>query len=86
MPDIEVSEKAVASVEGQAKNGIWVVLTDAVFIGDKEEVKLQAEEFMNSCIKRGWPRDEIRVTYSRFTKKRNIHSFESAKEDAENEK
>lgn len=76
MPDIEVSEKAVAVVEAENSKKLWIAVPSGQFIGEKQDVIQRAHAVMESYIQAGWPRDAIRVTVSAFTKKRNINSLE----------
>ena len=72
----EVSEKAVAVVEALNSKGFWIAVPKGQFIGEKDEVKHHADMVMEWFLKEGWPKDEIRVTVSAFTKRRNINSVE----------
>lgn len=83
MPDIDVSQKAVATVEAENDKGQWTTVPGGQFVGDKDEVKASAESLMNGWLFKGWPKEKIRVGYSTFRKGRNVHSVEAAKEDLE---
>ncbi len=72
----DVSEKAVAAVEAANSKGFWVAVPNGQFIGEKDEVGQKARQLMDAYITAGWPKDEIRVSISVFTKRVNINSPE----------
>ena len=55
--------KMIATVEA-LDDGYWKTIE--LFSGEEEEISEKAKELMDLWLSKGWPKDEIRISKSKF--------------------